>query len=97
MVNETDIQSDDFESNLSFKENLQSAPFSANSAIGSISTSRTTIISSVHRHTHATTIEEKRRTKKNYFYKYYTDPNDEEGHHGSTDRLRYHLTKHNII
>jgi hypothetical protein len=98
MTNETDVLSDDSKNNLFFEENSQSVLFSANSIIDSISTSRTKNTSFVHQHTRAITLEEKRRTKKNYFCKYCIDPNDKEEHHDSTDELRYHLiNKHNIV
>src|SRR5436189_191222 len=97
MANQSDILSDEFESNLSFKVNTQSAFFSADTNIDLTSTSGMKVgaqssktISSIHKHTHPVTEADKAHMKKKYLCRYYP-PEDTSGYYTSTDRLRGHL------
>ena len=96
MANQTDILSDEFESNLSFEANAHSGVLSANANPGSILTGRTkgssAKLSSIHQHTREVTEEDKLRTNKRYLCKYCT-PDDLEGWHASTTGLRGHLKR----
>ena len=72
MANQSDILSNKFESNLSFKVNTN---FSANTNTDSILTSYTKVgasktISLIYKYTHLVTEADKARTKKKYLCRY---------------------------
>ena len=75
MANQSNILSNEFKSNLSFKENTNSALFSANTNIDSISTSYTKAgasktISLIHKYTYLVTKADKTCIKKKYLCRY---------------------------
>ena len=89
----SEILSDNLYSNNSFKSNIPStllSPIKADTNIGLILTRQTTAFSRsqslIYKHTYTTIAEEKKRTKKNYFYKY-CPPKDLKGHHALTQGL----------
>lgn len=96
MADQSDILSDQFDSNLSFEEIAQSGLLSVDANATSVSTGRTrgdfAKFSSIHQHTREVTEEDKLLTKKRYLCKYCT-PDDQEGWHASTTGLRGHLKK----
>jgi hypothetical protein len=76
MADQSDILSNEFDSNLSFEGNAHSGLLSANANAGSILIGRTkgdsAKFSSIHQHTHEVTKEDELRTKKRYLCEYCT-------------------------
>jgi hypothetical protein len=98
MASTSEIHSENFEDNNSFEVDTLSAHLSGvetEANTGSIPTTDTRQVSSIHKHTRTATKEEKVHTKKRYFCKY-CPPQDPKGHHSSTIGLQGHLRKHNI-
>lgn len=102
MATTSEIHSENFDDNNSLEVDTLSALLSSietKADTGSIPTTHTTQtskqISSIHKHTHTATKEEKAHTKKCYFCKY-CPPQDLKGHHSSTVGLQGHLRKHDI-
>ena len=98
MASTSEIHSENFEDNNSFEVDTLSAHLSGvetEADAGSIPTTDSRQVSSIHKHTRTATKEEKVHTKKRYFCKY-CPPQDPKGHHSSTVGLQGHLRKHDI-
>jgi hypothetical protein len=83
------LQSDDFDSNISFENDTSSLLLNAENETNtnSVSSRRTTKqSSSIHKHTRIATAEEKTRTKKSYFCRYCASEDSKE-HHSSIREL----------
>jgi hypothetical protein len=94
MANSGEIVSSEVDTTSTFLSAVETEPDTA-----LVSVNRTTqtsrLVSSIHKHCRTATTEEKKRTKKIYFYKYYS-PQDPKGHHASTAGLQRHLRKHGV-